>query len=153
MHGKSLTAFCALLIIASLTACKNYAVSLNDNLVYTPLPLLKNFTISDVHLRECITQTIADKHITKAEELTQLNCSNAGIKNLTGLETFYALEQLNVAENNISSAAPLLHLLRLRVLNIAANNNLACGDVKQLLANFKPEDLNAVLPEHCKTGS
>jgi hypothetical protein len=171
MISKSLTSFCALFIIISLVGCKNYSLSVNDKLVYIPPPLLKSFVIADTHLRDCIEQTITDKHITKFEELTQLNCSNAGISTLAGLEKFYAIEQLNLAENaltsiveigqltrlsslilrdnNLTNAEPLLHLLQLKSIDLTNNKNLPCGDLKQLLNNFHKGELTALLPEQC----
>lgn len=159
------------LAIASLMSCKNYSLSVNDNLVYTPPSLLTQFSIADERLRTCVEQTILDKHITKAEDLKQLNCSNAGIASLVGLETFTAIEQLNLSENNLTavaqlshltrlsqlslrknnltSAEPLLHLLHLRVLDVSENKNLACGDLYQLISNFNKGELTATLPEQC----
>ena len=174
MHSNSFSKFCALFIISSLAACKNYAVKVNDNVVYTPPSLFKDFTIGDVHLRDCVQQTIIDAQITKPEDLKQLNCSHAGIASLAGLEIFHEIEQLNLAENalmtvpqlsnlgqlkvlilrknNLTNAEPLLHLLHLTELDISENKNLACGDLKQLLANFHKGALKATLPEQCKAG-
>jgi len=162
---------CSLILICAATSCKNYSVSVNNNVVYTPPPLFKDFTFSDVHLRDCVQQTIIDNHITKADDLKQLNCSNAGIKSIVGLEKFYAIEQLNLAQNNLESitqlsnlaqlktlilrknnltnAEPLLHLLHLKELDIAENPHLACADIKQVMANFRPGDLKVTLPEQC----
>lgn len=173
MHSKYLGTVFGLFFIAALASCKNYSVSVNNNMVYTPPPLFKNFTIADSHLRDCVQQTIIDNHITKAEDLKQLNCSNAGIASLAGLETFHAITHLNLAENNLTAVAqlstfdqlrvlilrknnltstePLLHLLQLRELDIASNDKLNCGDLAQLLANFHKGELTAVLPEQCKT--
>jgi Leucine-rich repeat (LRR) protein len=184
MSGKSfnyLGKFCSLrnafnigglFMVVLIAGCKTYSVSLNNNVVYTPLPLFKDFAIADTHLSDCVEQTINDKKITKAEELKQLNCSNAGIKSLAGLETFYHLEQLNLSENNLqsifslknfsklevlilrknnlTSAEPLLGMLTLRELDVSENAKLACGDLKQLAANFTKEDLKLALPEQCK---
>ena len=52
MHSKSLGKFCALLIltnlvIVNLVACKNYSVSVNDNIVYTPPILFKDFIVTE----------------------------------------------------------------------------------------------------------
>ncbi len=172
MHSKSLSKFCALFIIANLVACKNYSISVNDNLVYTPPTLFTAFSISNESLRNCVEQTINDKKITKAEDLKELNCSHAGITSLAGLEKFSALEQLNLSENalvtvpqlanlaqlkvlilrknNLTSAEPLLHLLHLKEVDLSENKNLACGDIKQLSNNFNKEDLVIILPEQCK---
>jgi len=171
MHSKFLAQYCALFLLASLSACKNYSVSLNDKVVYTPPPLFKNFIISDEHLRGCVEQTIIDKHIAKADELTQLNCSNAGIISLAGLATFDAIKQLNLDENaltsitelsnltqlkvlslrhnNVTNAEPLLHLMHLTSLDVSENKNLKCGDLRQLMANFHNGDLRIILPEQC----
>ena len=160
--------------ILALVGCRNYSVSVNDNVVYTPLPLFKDFTIADERLHNCVEQTIIDNKIPKASDLKQLSCSNAGISNLTGLEIFSAIEELNLAENaiiqieplsklaqirvlilrknNIKNAASLLHLLHLRELDISENGKLACNDIQQLLTNFQKHDLKATLPEHCKKG-
>ncbi len=172
MYSKSLIYFFSLFLVASFTGCKSFSVSLNNNVVYTPLPLFKDFAIPDTHLSDCVEQTINDKKITKAEDLKQLNCSNAGITSLAGLEKFYSLEELNLAENNLqsisalrnfsklqvlilrknnlTSAEPLLGLLALRTLDVSENTKLSCGDLKQLARNFNKEDLKLIAPEHCQ---
>lgn len=172
MNSKSFNVLCGLLLVTLIPGCKNYSVSLNNNLIYTPLPLFKDFTIADVNLSNCVQQTIEDEKITKAEDLKQLNCSHAGIGSLAGLEKFYRLEYLNLAENalqsiapltnfsqlqvlilrknNLTSAEPLLGMLALRELDISENAKLACGDVKQVAANFNKGDLKLELPEQCK---
>ena len=172
MHNKLLTLLPPFLLTIFLSACKDYSVSLNQKVVYSPAPVFTQFTINDGHLHDCVEQTIADLRITKAEELKQLNCSHAGITNLAGLEVFTAITQLNLSENaltnisqlsnltrlevlilsknNLTSAEPLLHLLHLKTLDIAENKNLACGDLQQLRANFSKEGLKINLPEQCK---
>ena len=159
-------------ITLMLAACNNYSVSVNNNTVYTPAGLFKDYSIADSHLQDCVQQTIADKHITKVEELKQLNCSNAGISSLSGLEKFYRLEQLNLTENKLdsiaplaeltqiktlilrknalTSAEPLLHLMHLRELDISENGKLTCGDLNQLKTNFHNGELKIALPEQCK---
>ena len=161
-----------LVFISLIAGCQTYSLSVNNNVVYTPAPLFKDFTIDDTHLRSCVEQTITDNKITKAEDLKQLNCSHAGINSLAGLEKFYSIEQLNLAENaiqsiaplsnfsqlkvlilrknNLTSAEPLLRLLALRELDISENAKLSCGDVKQFAANFHKGDLKLILPEQCK---
>lgn len=172
MHRNSLPLISCLLFVSLVVGCKSYSVSLNNNLIYTPLPLFTDYAITDAHLSDCVEQTISDKKITKAEDLKQLNCSHAGINSLSGLEKFYRLEELNLAENtlqsivplknfsqlqvlilrknNLTSAEPLLGMLALRELDISDNAKLACGDLKQLAANFNKGDLKLVLPEQCK---
>lgn len=171
MYSKSLYKICGLFLVTLIAGCKTYSLSVNNNLVYTPPAIFKDFAIADTHLRACVEQTILDNHITKAEDLKQLNCSHAGINSLAGLEKFYSIEQLNLAENglqsitplttfsklnvlilrknNLTSAEPLLHLLALREVDISDNTKLSCGDLKQLAANFHQGDLKLVLPEQC----
>jgi hypothetical protein len=170
MYSK-FPALCALLVTATLVGCKTYSVSLNNNVVYTPPSLFKDYEIADSRLRDCVEQAIVDKQVTKAGDLKQLNCSHAGIASLTGLEKFYAIEQLNLAENKIASVAPLsslgqlsvlilrsnnlttaeplLHLLHLKQLDVSENDKLACRDLQQLQANFRTGELALTLPAQC----
>lgn len=171
MYSKFVAQFCTLLFIMGLSSCKNYSVSLNDNLVYTPAAVFTNFTLADEHLRTCVAQTLSDKHITAAADLKQLNCSNAGITSLAGLETFTGIEQLNLSENgltvvpqlaklaqlrvlslrknNLTNAESLLHLLHLNSLDLSDNKMLKCNDLYQLIGNFQRGELTAILPEQC----
>jgi len=171
MRSKSLYKIGGLFLVSLIAGCKNYSLSVNNNVVYTPPSLFKDFTIADAHLSACVEQTILDNHITKADDLKQLNCSHAGIGSLAGLEAFHSIEQLNLAENalqsiasianfsklkvlilrknNLTSAEPALHLLALREVDLSENANLGCNDVKQLAANFHQGDLKLTLPEQC----
>lgn len=175
MYSKFPRALCALLATAALAGCKTYSVSLNNNVVYTPPSLFKDYDIADSHLRDCVEQAIIDKHVTNVEGLKQLNCSHAGVASLAGLEKFYALEQLNLAENNITSITPLgslgqlrvlilrsnnlttaeslLHLLHLQQLDVADNSKLACRDLQQLQTNFHAGELALTLPVQCEKKS
>lgn len=168
---KSLWIFCALLISLLMSGCKNYSVSVNDNMVYVPPSIFKDFKIADQQLFDCVQQTIYDAHITRAEDLSTLNCSNAGIKSLQGLEKFFALKELNLADNqltdittlgslgrleivklsgnNIKNAAPLLHLLHLKTLDIRDNSALDCKDLPQLIANYNKTTTEFLLPTQC----
>ena len=172
MYSKSLSVIGGLFLVAIIAGCKSYSVSLNNNMVYTPPSLFKDFVIADTHLRACVEQTIIDKHITKAEDLKQLNCSHAGVTSLAGLEKFYSIEQLNLSENalqsiaqlsnfsqlkvlilrknNLTSAEPVLHMLALQELDISDNAKLACGDLKQFAKNAHQGSLKLTLPEQCK---
>ncbi len=172
MYRKSLYTISGLLLVVMIAGCKSYSVSLNNKLVYTPPSLFKDFAIADTKLRACVEQTIIDNHITKAEDLKQLNCSHAGIESLAGLEKFYSIEQLNLSENalqsiaqlsnfsqlrvlilrknNLTSAEPVLHMLALQELDISENAKLACGDLKQFAKNTHQGNLKLTLPEQCK---
>jgi len=172
MYNTSRYAICGLLFVALIAGCKNYSVSLNDNVVYTPPSLFKDFAITDSNLRACVEQTIIDNRISKAEELKQLNCSHAGITSLAGLEKFYSIEQLNLSENtlqsitqlsnftqlkvlilrknNLTNAEPLLGMLALHELDISNNPKLSCGDIKQFARNAAQRNLKLTLPEQCQ---
>ncbi len=151
--------------------CKNYSVSLNDKTVYTPAPLFTNYQIADAKLHACVEQTIYDLKITKADELTRLNCSNAGISSLTGLDKFFALAELNLATNQINdistlgklgrlevllinnnaiaNPAPLLNLLHLQQLDITGNAGMSCKDLYQLAKNLQHQKPELKFPEQC----
>jgi len=171
MYNKSLLLFCGLVSSLLTTGCKNYSVSVNENVVYTPPSIFKDYQIADTQLRDCVEQTIYDLHITNAEDLTRLDCSNAGIKSLAGLNKFFALKELNLADNqladiseigqlgrleklvltnnNIKNPAPLLHLLHLTQLHLTRNPQMTCKDLKQLQQNLINQKLDLKLPEQC----
>jgi hypothetical protein len=170
MLNKFLLLFSGLIILLT-SGCKNYSVSVNENVVYTPPSLFKDYQLADSRLRDCVEQTIVDLHITSAEEFTRLNCSNAGIKSLVGLDKFFALKELNLADNQladiteignlgrleklvltnntIKNPAPLLHLLHLAYLHLGDNPNMTCNDLHQLQQNLKNQTLEIVLPKQC----
>ncbi|WP_347331226.1 leucine-rich repeat domain-containing protein [Marinimicrobium locisalis] len=163
--GILTTLFSAML----LNACAGYSVSVNDNPVYNPPTLFTDFRLVDGALHDCVQQTIEDQTITQASQLTQLNCSSAGIETLEGLSAFPALRALSLKDNaitelrplkplsrleilllednDIRSAEPLLALLRLKELDLSGNTNLACGDAQQLKDHSEGE---ITLPEHCR---
>lgn len=165
MPMKALWKLNGLLIFFLLTAC-GYAVSVNDNIVYTPPSIFNDYRIADKNLANCVQQTIVDREVTSARDLKRLDCSNAGISSLAGLEIFIGIEELNLAENNIrtldelkqlaqlrvlivsdnslNSIAPLLSLLKLQSLDVAGNTRLACEDIAQLEQNWT--ELSLTLP-------
>lgn len=172
MQRKSIFCICALISSAILIGCKSYSVSVNEQVVYTPPAIFADYKIADEQLAACVAQTITDTHAVNAEELKRLNCSNAGIKSLAGLDKFFALEELNLtanqlidisqieqlgrlkilllSDNHIKNAAPLLHLLHLQQLKIDNNNQLVCADLLQLVANTD-QKLDITMPSHCKS--
>lgn len=160
-----------LLCSACLTSCKNYSLSVNDKTVYTPASLFKNYQLADTKLKDCVEQTIYDLHITKAEDLTRLDCSNAGISSLAGLDKFFALTELNLAGNQltdiselgnlgrlevlllngnqIKNPAPLLSLLHLQQLDLTQNPSMTCKDLYQLAQNLDHQKPALKLPQQC----
>ncbi|HSC69261.1 MAG TPA: leucine-rich repeat domain-containing protein [Cellvibrio sp.] len=171
MQNKLSLLICSLVIGGLITGCKNYSVSVNENVVYTPPSLFKDYQLADSKLRDCVEQTIVDLHITQAEDLTRLNCSNAGVKSLAGLEKFFALKELNLADNlladiseigklgrleklvltnnKIKNPAPLLHLLHITQLQLDDNPEMTCNDLLQLQQNLKNQPLELLLPKQC----
>ncbi len=160
-----------ILMATTFTACKNYSVSLNDRTVYMPAGVFKDFQIVDVALAECVTQTIFDLQITKAEDLTRLNCSEAGIKNLQGLDKFFALKELNLSNNHIqqigelnklgrlevlllqnnkiTQVEPLLNLLHLKQIDISNNAITDCKNLKQLKTNLQENKAEFIYANQC----
>lgn len=171
MHNKSLLLFCVLVTSLLTAGCKNYSISVNENVVYTPPSIFKDYQLADTQLRDCVEQTIIDLQITRAEDLTQLNCSNAGIKSLAGLDKFFALKELNLADNQltdiseigklgrlekvvltnnkIKNPAPLLQLLHLTQLHLDNNSQMTCKDLQQLQHNLQNQKLYLILPKQC----
>ncbi|MEN0038814.1 MAG: leucine-rich repeat domain-containing protein, partial [Cellvibrio sp.] len=121
MHIKSLLLFCGLATSLLTAGCKNYSVSVNENVVYMPPSIFKDYQLADSLLHDCVEQTIYDLRITKAEDLTRLNCSNAGIKSLAGLDKFFALTELNLADNQLADITEIGKLGRLEKLFLTNN--------------------------------
>lgn len=171
MHSKSLLLFCGLVTSLLVSGCKNYSVSVNENVVYTPASIFKDYQLADAQLHDCVEQTIYDLHITSAEELTRLNCSNAGITSLVGIDKFFVLKELNLADNQladiseigqlgrleklvlsnnkINNPAPLLNLLHLAQLHLDQNPQMTCKDLQQLQQNLNGQKLDLKLPTQC----
>ncbi|MEQ8264045.1 hypothetical protein [Pseudohaliea sp.] len=147
-----------------LAGCADYAVTFNDRTLYTPPPLFRDFSLDDEALRECVTQHIVDGELTSAEALTLLDCSQAGISDLAGIERFTGLtrvrfsgnaiedvtplaaasglELLLLENNRISDATPLFALEALERLDLSGNDRLTCPEPVPAIAEL-------TLPEHC----
>ena len=128
MANKLCTVLFFLLSLCSVSSCNHYAVSINENPVYTPPPLYSGYQFIDQALNTCVKQTIADKNVIAANKLLELNCSHAGIQSLAGLEHFNALEKLNLANNEIADSAALSQLKQLKYLDLTGNEKLRCTD-------------------------
>jgi Leucine-rich repeat (LRR) protein len=105
----------------ALSACADYQFTVNERIVYTPAPPYRDFDIPDDALRACLQQTIADGSITAAEQLTELNCSHAGVAGLDGLQTFPRLVRLKLSSNVIEDLSPLADMSALRELYLDGN--------------------------------
>jgi Leucine-rich repeat (LRR) protein len=157
--------FLFLTAILSLSSCGQYDVSINDRLIYEPPRLLHVVAIPDQALRDCIEQTIVDEHITTIELLTQLNCSQSAIEDLTGLSQLTALERIKLSNNRIRNTmelgriaslthiwldqnivvdvTPLQSLPKLTLLELEGNPTLQCPNDRRFSGVVS-------LPSHCR---
>ena len=146
----------ALVAAFVLAGCVGYDYKLNERVVFQGPRLFTGYAIADEHLRECVAQAISDGRITRPEALEDLNCSQAGITSLAGLEVFTGLRRLGLDGNAVSDLSPLyalrgLELLQLRgnrigaldarlcqgaakQIALAGNGTLACADLAALQA-------------------
>lgn len=154
-------------IVAIITGCSRYSVSINQNVLYEPPTLFSQYDLADATLKECVRSTIAEKGLTKAEQLTQLICGPGDIANLSGIETFAHIEhlglsrnqieqidvleklphlkQLQISHNQIKDFSALKTLDKLVFLNSSGNNKAACGSFE-----LPQQSLEKVLPKHCR---
>jgi Leucine-rich repeat (LRR) protein len=150
-----------------LAGCENYDFKVNERVVYSPKPLFTDFEVPDEALRACLEQAIADGIVTAAASLTSLNCSHAGISDLTGLSTFTGLTSLKLSsnkvrnlvelgaltslvdlyldDNRIVDPVPLYQLPALQVLDLSGNPELQCP----ASAGFLRLE-SVTLPGHCR---
>lgn len=128
-----------------LTGCHPYTLTLNDYPVYVPPELFADFEVKDTALRECVIQTIVDKHITAAEQLGRLVCTHGDIADVSGLEVFVGLTELSLAHNNLTRVTALLRLPALETVDLSANDKLDCGEARLLATNVG----TIRLPPHC----
>lgn len=113
-----------------LTACGQYAVTLNGQTLYTPPKLFADYSLQDPALKRCVQQTILENTITQVEQLTQLRCPHLGIKSLAGIERFQQLKVFDAAGNPIGDNSPLLHLPQLQQVNMENTPHADCKAVQ-----------------------
>jgi hypothetical protein len=126
-----------------LGACQGYDVKVNEKVVYAPTPLFRDYTVPDPGLNGCLEQAINDDVVTRAQQLTTLDCSFAGIESLE-LTTITTLEALYLDDNQIVDPVPLGQLPALRHLDLSGNPKLQCprpGSLAQVTT--------VILPKHC----
>ncbi len=165
-HTASAALSMSLLIL--LTGCGRYAVSVNERTVYEPAPLFSDYSIADASLKSCVKDTIAQRQLTKAEQLKRLLCPPGEIASLSGIQVFVNLEHLGLASNQVSNLTPLSKLNKLTQINVRDNrvenfsalhslealsfldargNNSARCDTLTPLSN---KSIELALPEACK---
>jgi len=156
------------LLFILLAGCGNYDITVNDHVIYGAPTIFLDFDLPDEALQTCVSQQIIDLRLTSPEALADLNCSNAGIESLEGLELFGNIERLKLSSNTIRNLmalsqltdlqelwlddnviidpVPLGSLVHLRLLNLADNANLQCP--KNGLLDYVG---TLTLPAHCKS--
>jgi|AntAceMinimDraft_17_1070374.scaffolds.fasta_scaffold104347_2 Leucine-rich repeat (LRR) protein len=150
-----------------LGACQGYDFTVNEKVVYAPKPLFRDYITPDAGLNSCLEQTINDGVITNAQQLTELDCSFAGIENLEGLSVFNALVTLRLSSNNILNLLELTKLTALETL-VLDNNQIVDPVPLDQLASLRQLDLSGnpalqcprpgslaqvttlTLPKHCR---
>lgn len=132
---------------ALFAGCADYAVTVNQQPVYTPSPAVVE-NMADENLARCIQQTAADQSASSLTDLKRLVCTSAGIKDLAGIEQLENLEELDLSSNNLERATPLQMLRRLRWLRLGGNPDLSCADLEQLTKS-RGEELIVSKPQHC----
>ncbi len=143
---KKITIPVAIFSAVLLTGCENYTYTFNEQPVFEQPSLFTDYKIPDKGLSNCLKQAILDQKAHKASEVLQLNCSNAGISTLAGLEIFTGLTRINLDNNSLTEIKPLLFLGHLKTVLLSGNNKLSCVDGR-LLA--EQTDGDVTLPEHC----
>jgi len=129
-----------------LNGCEGYLYTFNEQPVFDPPTLFTDYNIPDPALKACVAQAILDQNVTRANLLTNLNCSSAGIAELKGLEIFTGLTHINLDQNNLVEIKPLLFLPYPQLIDLEGNDQLFCAD-GQLLAKQVSDSVQ--LPSHC----
>lgn len=147
MKHYSLTTLFALTVLTlGLTGCEDYTYTLNQQPIFTSPELFSNYDIPDSSLKSCTEQAIFDQTVTRANQLTHLNCSNAGISELKGLAIFTSLTHINLSGNKLVQVKPLLFLSQLQMVALETNKHLDCSDGRQLVNQVNG---SVKLPAHC----
>ena len=157
-------------LLMSVTGCAElgqYDITVNNVTVYKPPALFTVRGVKDSALTACLTQSLLDVDARIATDLVSLNCSDAGIESLTGLEQFTQIQSLKLSGNDIRNLLvlerltalkllwldnndvvdpiPVLRMTGLKELNLAGNPSLQCPDPENV-----PRHLSLNLPNHCK---
>jgi len=159
----------SMLIASVLVGCGNldqYDITLNDRTLYTPRDLFEEYYLPDVALSNCVTQAIEDGQVFAAGGLEVLNCSEAGIKSLSGLSRFSGLKRVKLTDNGIRNLVELSKLTQLEELRLDGNQIVdivpltmlpsleivSLGDNPALqchsLVRFRGQ-VDVIAPEHC----
>ena len=159
----------AIALLVSAAGCAElgqYDITVNDVTVYEPSAPYSASGIEDAALAACVTQSLLDIDARAATDLVALNCSDAGIQSLAGLEQFTQIQSMKLSSNNIRNLLilerlttlrqlwlddndvvdpiPVLRMTNLKELYLAGNPRLQCPDPEDV-----PGHLSLNLPDHC----
>ena len=113
-----------------LGACvRPYTVTLNNNVLYSPNPAIRDAVMQDPGLQACLDQSLARNEQTELQSITLLACPASGVETLAGIEALVNLEQLELSDNEVTNLSPLIPLKNLRVVGLRNN---AVGDARPL---------------------
>ena len=133
--------WCLIPCLSLVSACQGYDYTVNERVVYSPAPLLRDVRIPDPALRDCVEQVISDRSVTDFEQLLSLNCSHAGIESLDGLAVFNQLTHLRLSSNRIRNLVELHKLAELRELYLD-HNRVVDPVPLYILPNLRVVDLS-----------
>jgi len=139
-----------LLLCVFFSGCSDYRISVNDRTVYEPVALFTDYRIDDAALRACVEQAIRDTMATRANQLKDLNCANAGIRSLTGINVFTGLERVRLDDNHISDLTPLFDLRSLALLQVR-NNQLSNAPSQFCLTGLQRLAIEGNAALHCES--
>lgn len=132
-----------------ISACsfKPYAISVNDNLVYSPSGIIVEEIFADAGLQACVNNYLNNNPDSSLQTITQLTCTDSGITSLIGIRNLPELTMLDVSDNNITDLSPIIYLEKLRLLRIANNSIRSVASLNGLnLLNFIDLSGNSQIP-------
>ena len=91
-------------LLMSGTSCAElgqYDITVNNVTIYEPSAPYRVSGIEDPALAACLSQSLLDIDARIATDLLALNCSDAGIQSLAGLEQVTQSQSMNTSSNGI----------------------------------------------------
>ena len=101
-------------------------------LISQQLPASLSAYVTDANLGACLDTAGSTNGWTTPAEVTSLSCPNAGVTNLSGLESFSGLTSLNLAGNPITLLSALDGLTSLTSLDLSGTTQLECSGLSNL---------------------
>lgn len=129
-----------------LSAC-GYEFAVNDYPVHTPEPLLAVPALDDAALTRCLRDQVRQDRVHSLGGLIRLDCPQAGINTLAGLERYAALAELHLDGNHLRDASTLQALPNLVFLDLRGNDTLDCSSLNGLP---QADQLRIERPTHCR---